>query len=460
MKKSLLAVAAMGAFASAAQAQSSVTVYGILDVGFQSATSKTNGTPNAVGGAAGNNQAVNTYNTGTTTGTAFGQSAETTSRLGFRGTEDLGGGNSAFFTFETNLQPNSSVMSSMTNRQSFVGLAQKGLGRASIGTQYTPIHEAIGQTDPGQQNNMPGNVIYNANPTGSNFPGSRLPTQQQFAYTNNLGGASAGPDAYTHRVSNSIRFATDNFAGFVGKVIYAQNSSDTNAISPTAVAGAQVDTGGYNNFTGWGLGVDYSGIKKLIATANYQTFKADQFAITTVAASATAGAGQTSTATVYSPTSNGSSSTQANSVDNQAYLAATYDFGILKAYAQYINRKSSAVTDANVYAKRTGQQIGVRSYVTPTIEPWASVGTGKITNSYYSAPAGTQIATQSASANVFGWQLGSNYWLSKRTNLYAIYGLESTGNTVYPQTANGSSANLNAVSNRYSSYAVGVRHTF
>ncbi|MCX7238371.1 porin, partial [Polynucleobacter sp.] len=34
MKKSLLAVAAIGAFASAAQAQSSVTVYGILDVGY------------------------------------------------------------------------------------------------------------------------------------------------------------------------------------------------------------------------------------------------------------------------------------------------------------------------------------------------------------------------------------------------------------------------------------------
>ena len=34
MKKSLLAVAAMTAFAGAAQAQSSVTVYGILDVGY------------------------------------------------------------------------------------------------------------------------------------------------------------------------------------------------------------------------------------------------------------------------------------------------------------------------------------------------------------------------------------------------------------------------------------------
>ena len=42
MKKSLLAVAAIGAFASAAQAQSSVTVYGIIDVGVMGATNSPN----------------------------------------------------------------------------------------------------------------------------------------------------------------------------------------------------------------------------------------------------------------------------------------------------------------------------------------------------------------------------------------------------------------------------------
>ena len=460
MKKSLFAIAAVTAFAGAAQAQSSVTVYGILDVGFQSATSKTSGVANAVGGAAGNNQAINTYNTGSTTGTTFGQSAETTSRLGFRGTEDLGGGTSAFFTLETTLAPASANLSTWNNRQAFLGLAQKGIGRSSIGTQYTPIHEAIAVTSAGQQNNMPGDVVYGANlANATNNAGTRLPGQQDFTYTNANGGAASGPNNYTNRVSNSIRFASDNFAGIVAKFIYAQNSQDTNAITPAAVAGAQATTGGYNNYTGYGVGVDYTGVKKLIATANYQTFKANQYAITTAAATATNGAGQVTTVSVASGTSG--QGTQANSVDNQMYLAATYDFGILKAYAQYINRKASAVTDGNVYAKRTAQQIGVRSFVTPKIEPWASIGTGKITNSYYSAPtAAGQIATQSASANVFGWQLGSNYWLSKRTNLYAIYGLTSTGNTVYPQAANGNSANLNSVSNSYSSYALGMRHTF
>ena len=73
MKKSLLAIAAMTAFAGAAQAQSSVTVYGILDVGFTGADSK------ALPAAAGQSQQKKTS-------AQFGQSAETTSRLGFKGT--------------------------------------------------------------------------------------------------------------------------------------------------------------------------------------------------------------------------------------------------------------------------------------------------------------------------------------------------------------------------------------
>jgi len=50
MKKSLLALAAMSAFAGAAQAQSSVSVYGIIDAGFLS-TNGTSGAANAAGAA-------------------------------------------------------------------------------------------------------------------------------------------------------------------------------------------------------------------------------------------------------------------------------------------------------------------------------------------------------------------------------------------------------------------------
>jgi len=109
MKKSLFAIAAVTAFAGAAQAQSSVTVYGILDMGIAGGNARVQGST-------------------VSKGTAFGvaQSPQTTSRLGFRGTEDLGGGTSAFFTVEIGLTPDTSSVistSATSNRQSFVGLA-------------------------------------------------------------------------------------------------------------------------------------------------------------------------------------------------------------------------------------------------------------------------------------------------------------------------------------------------
>ncbi len=74
MKKSLFALAAVGAFAGAAQAQSSVTVYGILDVGF----SGTNTRHPVVSTSNYNNPTTTT--TQKTSTNSFGQSAETSSR--------------------------------------------------------------------------------------------------------------------------------------------------------------------------------------------------------------------------------------------------------------------------------------------------------------------------------------------------------------------------------------------
>jgi predicted porin len=149
MKKSLLAIAAMTAFAGAAQAQSSVTVYGILDIGFVG--SQYNGTSVAANGANVNNAPSTQVGSisGRQSTAGFGQSGESTSRIGFKGTEDLGGGTSAIFTLELGLSPisNGGSYSSTAgqppgvwgqmNRQTFVGLSKQGLGTATTGTQYT-----------------------------------------------------------------------------------------------------------------------------------------------------------------------------------------------------------------------------------------------------------------------------------------------------------------------------------
>ena len=424
MKKSLFAVAALSAIAGSAQAQSSVTVYGLLDMGYVGYNTR------QATGSTQSPQAVNK-----TTGNAFSSSAESTSRLGFKGTEDLGGGTSAFFTVELGITPNSNqaVNSGGTqNRQTFVGLKKNGIGQFAVGTQYTVIHNAVAATDPGQANNISGNLVYPATTEGA---GS----------SENSTGA-----AYTVRTNNQLSLNSDTFYGFKANAMLVannKNSNETITITGTGSTLTSAAAGGLNNQNGWGLGLDYT-FKNFYATANYQAMTSKQSTQTyTYTSPYVTGISVGAPATGYA---GGSSANGTNVQDNQWYIAATYDFGILKAYAQYITRKVSAQQDNSYYSKRSAEQIGVRSFITPTIEAWASGGLGRYTG--YGANT----------ANLTAWQIGSNYWLSKRTNLYAIYGQTGTSNASYPTSVAGGAqnTNLNPASANISNYAVGVRHTF
>ncbi len=436
MKKSLFALAAVGAFTGAAQAQSSVTVYGILDVGYVGGNAKAT-TVNASG----------TQVSPAETVSLIGQSAQQTSRLGFRGTEDLGGGTTAFFTFETGLQPNQSTLSPFNNRQAFVGLGQKGLGNARIGTQYTPIHEAVGATGANQQNNLVGDVIY----------------PQNTGLTNRDGSASNANAGYTIRFNNMIRFESESVAGFKGKAFYVANSRNENQTTYSASSSSSATagyinglgyTGGNTNTTAWGVGIDYA-IQKLLISANYLSSKVenswttqDNLAVVGTAVGATSSSGN---ATVRSQAVQTGELTNLN--DNQFYAGATYDFGILKAYAQYINRKVTSGLDSNAYEKRTAQQIGVRANLTKTVEVWGSAGMGR-----YQA-----FGVGNPTANFTGYQLGANYWLSKRTNLYGIFGATNTSSTsgnYVVRASNGNADGPRNLSANANNYGIGVRHTF
>jgi len=449
MKKSLLAVAAMGAFATAAQAQSSVTVYGILDVGYIGSNQilAANST-NAISG-----QAI----TKTTTG-GIGSGAESTSRLGFRGTEDLGGGSSAFFTLEVAVGANdsnalasngSSIAGNGTgvsnaNRQTFVGLKKNGLGQASVGTQYTPMHTNVGMTSANGQNNIMGDMIYTAGTTQSYTTTAgaiNSPTAQPSTVL-----ASSSNSGYTVRTGNMLLLQSEKMAGITAQAFVTSNGM--NNTQGTYTAGTN-DAGGMNNRNGYGAALNYT-LDKFVAAANYQTLKAVN----------PYGTGDTTTkASVFGTTATQSSdagkaaafgsSAQSgfNIQDTQYYVGAGYDFGILKAYAQYINRKYVSQVNPSWTGSRTAQQIGVKGNITPTVDAFASIGNGSYTaiqDSSSSVP-GKQ--------NIIGYQLGSNYYLSKRTNLYAIFG----GYGASTSTGTGSMAN-NAYNGN--NYAVGLRHTF
>ncbi len=415
MKKSLFAVAAVTAFAGAAQAQSSVTVYGLLDVGYMGTNTRgTTGAGNVNTGSAGTVQAQQQTS-------QFAASSEQTSRLGFKGNEDMGGGLSAFFTIETGLTPTSGTVSTWNDRQSFVGLKKNGIGQFAIGTQYTPVFNEVVATDPGQLNNMVGNVIYATNNFGNNANGQGNVNQMGFGGTaaGTTVGAGSGNDGFTSRASNTLSVQSERVAGFQASAVYVLN----NVNQTQAGVGSSGTLGGNSNWNGWGLSADYTW-NKLYVTGAYQAFKS----INSAANSVSAPQPQIASAAL------GGTNTQ----DNQGYVAATYDFGILKGYANWITRKATDTVNSNYYAKRQAQQLGVRSYITPVIEAWASVGNGRY----------TAFGQANPTANFTAYQVGSNYYLSKRTNLYAIFGSTETSSTSSTPGVSGNG------------YALGVRHTF
>lgn len=412
MKRALTAAGLIGLISGAANAQSSVTVYGIVDAAY-------------VGGNNRISSSATTTNNGQTKSTvnAFGQNGESSSRIGFKGNEDLGGGSTAFFTAEFGIYPQdaslngNSMGGNLFNRQSFVGLKKNGLGQAALGTQYTPIFNAGVVTDPGNFNNIAGNVIY--------------------ASTQNIASASAGTTyiGFTARTSNTLSFKTDSFSGFTASGIYTLNNSNQNqTTTPGSISG------GNTNASGWGLGVDYTYSKFFVTTA-YQALK-QYTSADSVSTPSTSNSHEWTNASAGPSAPALPGGNALNVQDNQLYAAATYDFGILKGYAQYLTRKATSTISSNFYLKRSAEQIGVRSYITPSIEGWISAGLGR-----YNA-----MGLNSPTANFNGWQVGSNYWLSKRTNLYAAYGQVVVSNATTSAGVT-SSASLN-------NYALGLRHTF
>ncbi|WP_256737744.1 porin, partial [Paraburkholderia fungorum] len=112
MKKTLLATAVLGSISLTAHAQSSVTLYGLIDAGISYVNNARAGT--------GHDNLVK-YDDGVASG----------SRWGLRGTEDLGGGLKALFVLENGFNSGTGAAgqgNSMFGRQAYVGLSQNNVG--------------------------------------------------------------------------------------------------------------------------------------------------------------------------------------------------------------------------------------------------------------------------------------------------------------------------------------------
>lgn len=208
MKKTLVALAAL-AVVSAASAQSTVTIYGLLDMGVASATT----------------QATTGVETKTT---AVQQGALANSRLGFKGTEDLGGGLKANFVAEFSLQPDSTA-TAFANRQSTIGLSG-GFGAVTIGSTYTPYYLVQSAVD----------LVGNVNAT----PG--------YVVSNHYGDGG--------RARNAITYTTPTFSGFTASAQVSAGNEDAEStaggvknksfgLNGIYAAGPLVAAAAYNNVT-------------------------------------------------------------------------------------------------------------------------------------------------------------------------------------------------------------------
>jgi len=130
MKKSLLALAAMGAFAGAAHAQSSVTVSGLLEAGYTSKSVR------SLGSAAGAETMQSSISSGHVA----------TPVIRFEGTEDLGGGMTAGFALREEYNVGTGSRSSTLGvfTESFVSLANKNFGTVSAGRMYPATRDLGG----------------------------------------------------------------------------------------------------------------------------------------------------------------------------------------------------------------------------------------------------------------------------------------------------------------------------
>lgn len=139
MPRSSLILAAVWLLAGAAAAQSSVTIYGVIDMGIAHGN----------GGTAGNSGGAPGTPLFTGSGKLWGVQQAAASRLGFRGNEDLGGGLSAQFELQHRFTPDDGVSATpFWAGKSIVQLTSASLGSIYFGRDYVPAFYLAVKTDP------------------------------------------------------------------------------------------------------------------------------------------------------------------------------------------------------------------------------------------------------------------------------------------------------------------------
>ncbi|AMP05849.1 porin [Collimonas pratensis] len=219
LKAKPLAVAAVlaCAFAGQAQAQTNVTIYGRVDAGINYQSNQVQ--KNADG----------TFTRGGQWG--VGGNEWGTSMIGFKGTEDLGGGLKALFTLESGFQADTGSFngSGLFNRRSFVGL-NGGFGTVKIGRDLALPSDRVWSIDPTGQQNMSTSTLFK----GRNWP--QTSNQIQYITPDTMGGF------YVHAMYGAGEAAGSFTKGPTGSNIGSSTGLAVGFVQPTYELLAMYDT--------------------------------------------------------------------------------------------------------------------------------------------------------------------------------------------------------------------------
>jgi predicted porin len=398
LQKTTAALLALSAFAGVAHAQSSVTLYGIADAGIL-------------------------YNNNSGGHSQVSLSTANSSRFGFKGTEDLGGGLSAIFTLENGYTISSGALGQgglLFGRKAFVGLSSTSWGTLTAGRQYSASNDQTSQFA-----------------SGADWAASGLGFGTRAADVDNAD--------TTNRIANAIKYQSPTFNGLNFTALYS--------------LGGQA--GDFTKNSVWDLAAGYAngpvklGVGYMFTKDPYYATFGNQ--------------GNSST-----PSTTGTANANMPSRIFGGYASAGSQ-GILTAGGSYaLGPATIALMYSNVQFFNLGSVDAVGNKTSNSLYSGgtATFNSGELNVKYQLTPALTLAAayiyTHNSGAGEFGSahynqvNLGTIYALSKRTSLYATGFFEAAAGTDSfgkPAVANFSGGTSSTTSNAVAAI-VGITHRF
>ncbi|MFJ2992907.1 porin [Pandoraea sp. NPDC087047] len=344
------------------------------------------------------------------------------SRWGIAGTEDLGGGLSAVFRLEGGYSIDSGALGqggSLFGRRATIGLANR-YGTFSLGRQYDALTDYMaGYSATGSAR---GDVVKSWAGVYGAHPGD----------LDNLGGSN--------RTNNVIKFSSASFNGLSGEVAYSLGNKAGDITSSQSFSFA----GAYRNGP-LDAGVAYQNVRN----PNYANWGVNPSANT---------ATSTSSLNMNSPIYSGFASAKTMQV---VAAGAAYQIGTVRIGGIYTNVEFQHLGGTPGNGLNPLKLAGTAVFNTYELNvAWRPIPVVQLALSY-ALTQGSSVGSVSG-ANYGQWNLGADYSLSKRTDLYAVMvyqrasGVDSTGKAAVAAVANLSASSTSSQVGA----TVGIRHVF